>query len=163
MNAADRTRFKIKRDPDLKNLQSPILREIFEFWENLRGDGGLPSRADFSPLDLTARLLPFIAMADVLREGEQLRFRWRLVGTHITEKTDRDVTGRYFEDIYGGDNHDDLVAAYVWMAKNGEPLRWFGNSEFVEKDWLTFECVGMPLASDGKTVDKLLAGMFFAQ
>jgi hypothetical protein len=125
-------------------------------------DGRLPSRAKISPLDLTAGLLPFLAMADILREGEKLRFRWRLVGTHITEKTDRNVTGLYFEDIYDGANHDVLVAAYVWMAQNSKSLRWFENSEFVEKDWLAFECAGMPLASDGKTVDKLLVGMFFA-
>ncbi len=86
-----------------------------------------------SLLDLIARLLPFLAMADILREGETLRFRWRLVGTHITEKTDRDVTGLYFEDIYDGAKHDDLVAAYVWMAQNSKFLRWSGNSEFVEK------------------------------
>ena len=162
MNATDRTRFLIKRDPDLTNLQSPILSEIYQFWLGLCVDSRLPSRADFSPLDLNARLLPYIAIADVVRKGDQLRFRWRLVGTHITEKMDRDVTGLYFEDIYAGDNHENLLAAYVWPAQNAKPLRWFGNSEFVEKHWLTFECVGMPLASDGKTVDKLLAGMFFS-
>ena len=121
----------------------------------------MPARSDFFPTDLPARLLPHMAIADVIREGENLRFQWRLVGTHVTEFTGRDVTGRYFDELYGGADHDDLVAAYVWVTKHGQPLRWYGNSHFVEKDWLSMEVIGLPLAADGRTVDKIFCGMVF--
>jgi hypothetical protein len=104
-----------------------------------------------------------MAIADVIREGENLRFQWRLVGTHVTEFTGRDVTGRYFDELYGGADHDDLVAAYVWVTKHGQPLRWYGNSHFVEKDWLSMEVIGLPLAADGRTVDKIFCGIFFSR
>ena len=157
------TQFLINRDQDLDNLQSPELRKIFEFWSGLRAGDRLPARSDFYPTDLPARLLPHISIAEILRDGGEQRFRWRLVGTHTTEKTGRDVTGRYFDDVYAGDDYDDLVAAYVWVAEHGRPLRWHGNSHFVDKDWMSMEIIGLPLAEDGETVDKILCGMVFQQ
>ncbi|MBT3532263.1 MAG: PAS domain-containing protein [Rhodospirillaceae bacterium] len=158
-----RTQFLLTHDPDLNNLRSPALIEIYKFWLGLRTGAVLPARSDFHPTDLPPNLMPHIAIADVIRNGSDLRFQWRLVGTHITEGTGRDVAGRYFDDVYGGDNHDDLVAAYLRIARNGAPLRWHGDCQFVDKEWMMTEVVGMPLSENGRTVDKLFMGMVFSQ
>ena len=159
----DGIQFLVNRDPDLSTLRSPLLGQLHEFWLALKMDDRLPARSDFQPNHIPLRLLPHIALIDVFRDGGDLRLSWRLVGPHITGSTGRDVTGRYFDELYAGADREDLMAAYVWLATNGRPLRWHGNSEFVNKDWLKFECAGFPLASDGQTVDKLLIGMVFAR
>jgi hypothetical protein len=151
----------IVTDPDMSGLRSPVLREIYEFWSGLRSGDGLPSRSDFLPTDLSVGLLPHVAIADVIKDGGDLNFRWRLIGTHTTSNTGRDMTGRYFDEIYAGENYDELVSTYIWLVENAMPLRWQGNSQFVNKEWMMVEIVGLPLASDGRTVDKLLLGAVY--
>ncbi|MDA1097850.1 MAG: PAS domain-containing protein [Proteobacteria bacterium] len=146
----------------MSTLRSPVLRALYDFWIDLRQGDGLPSRSDFAPTNLPARLLPHIAIADVIRNDERLDFGWRLIGTHTTANTGRDMTGRRFSDIYAGENHDDLVANYIWVVRNELPLRWYGNSQFVEREWMQLEVVGMPLANDGRTVDKLFLGAVYS-
>jgi hypothetical protein len=40
-------------------------------------------------------------------------------------------------------------------------LGWHGNCLFVGEEWLMLEILGLPLAEDGLTVNKLLIGMVY--
>ncbi len=162
MKALRNTQLSVATDPNMSNLQSPILRDLYDFWLGLGAGDGLPTRSDFVPTDLPARLLPHIAIVDVIRDGEGLNFCWRLIGTHSTSHTGRDMTGRHFDEIYAGEDFDNMFAPYVWLVQNAMPLRWYGNAQFVEKEWMMVEIAGMPLASDGRTVDKIFLGAFYA-
>ena len=70
-------------DPELV-FQSKRLIEIVDYWRPIRGDRAMPSRHDVDPLKIPGHLLPHLELIDVLPPPEQ-RFRWRLIGTHVTE------------------------------------------------------------------------------
>jgi len=52
----------------------------------------MPSRRDVDPLAIPGYLLAHLELIDVFHHPE-LRFRWRLIGTHVTTAVGRDQRG----------------------------------------------------------------------
>jgi hypothetical protein len=147
----------VEIDPDLR-FDSQILAELLVHWQNLCAGRRMPAKEDIDPLQLPPRLWPYLELVDVLR-GETIRLRWRLIGTHVTTAVERDSTGAFFDELYGPDDFETLVMPFNWVIDNGKPVRLFGSSGFVGKDWNLYEGIYMPLAEDGATVDRVLGGV----
>lgn len=131
--------------------------DLYRLWREKRRNGRLPGRRDFDPLEMP-HLLPHLTLFDV--EYDPLRFRIRLVGTAIVGAMGRDTTGLYLDQLERIESvaerarqltHD---KAPFFLA--GLPLTW------THRDYRTYSVLGLPLASDGETVDMLLYSMIFS-
>ena len=80
-------------------VESPMVALALDCWHRLRGSRTMPAPADVDALILPPRLLPHLLLID-LEYSPAFRLRWRLIGTHITRVVDRDMTGRYWDEIY---------------------------------------------------------------
>lgn len=120
----------------------------------------LPGRRHFDPLDIPM-LLPNVWLIDVLRDDE-MRFRYRLMGTRIAATLNVEATGRYLDEV-----HPDFAASPVRTAlldvvetrrpsfRAGRPLAW-------PRDTLqSLERLYLPLADDGAVVDMILGFTVF--
>lgn len=142
-------------DPDLR-CESPVIKAALAAWMEAKGERAMPSRQDIDPVRLPSMLLPHILLIDVEHEP-RLRFRWRLIGTHITNTLGRDSTGKYWDELY-----DDKVLAAIttgpnWVLQQRRPVRSTGKAPVSNKEFLHWEGVEMPLSSDGKTIDVIMA------
>ena len=117
----------------------------------------MPSRRDVDPLAIPGYLLAHLELIDVFRHPE-LRFRWRLIGTHVTTAVGRDQTGRYFDEVCPGDDLAAVSEPFKWVVKNVQPQRWLGTSGFIGRNSQAYEGVYLPL-SDGAPVDMIFAGV----
>jgi len=136
--------------PDVK------LKELHAIWLSKCAGRHLPRRADFDPVDLPPKLLPWITIFDV----EEGRFRIRLVGTGIVEALGMDTTGRYLDEL---PNTDLLHARARWAVENAKPFYVPDLTMVWDEDrWGRYSVLCAPLASDGAHVDKLLYLMSFA-
>lgn len=140
------------------SLYSPILKELYAYWDSLRDGDGLPSRPQIEPMRIP-KLLPYVILTDV--EHAPRRFRRRLIGTHITSVVGRDNTGRYFDEIYGADAVGQMEAAYSVPVDERRPVRMVGNCGYLDRSWLTYEALHLPLSWDGDRVNMLLGGVVF--
>lgn len=138
-----------------------VLAAVLDYWHSRRGDLAMPPRAELDPLHLPPRVWPYLVLMAVERD-EGWRFRYRLIGTHVVDSLGRDSTGRYIHDVQSSDLYEDFVAGLKWTAENGKPLRSIGSASFVEKEWLSFEAVNLPLSDDGISVDKILMPVVYA-
>jgi len=144
------------RDALQDTLQHPEHRELYAYWQSKRVDGRLPARADIDPIDLR-RLLPHLALIDVLRESTDLDFRYRLTGTEIVERAGRDPTGRTFSDLYTGDYLETAIATYREVVDTAEPLLSERTYPLVpDREFLRYDRLLLPLAADGRTVDMIM-------
>lgn len=143
-----------EHDPDL-HCQSPIIKTALAAWEKARGGRAMPSRSDIDPLQLPATLLPHILLIDVEYEP-RLRFRWRLIGTYITNILGRDSTGKYWDELYDEGVLTSLISGPNWVLQHQQPLRTTGAAPVSDKEFLHSENVEMPLSNDGKTVDVIM-------
>lgn len=159
INSNTERRFQPTPDHSL-NFRAGVLAEIYEYWQEKCGKTRMPSRLDLDPVDL-GRNLPHIALVDVFQDPFKLR--WRLLGTHITQSTGRDVTNAYFENAYRHPLFNDMIEIYGECVRSRKPIRYFGTASFSGKDYLHFETGHFPLSSDGESVDMLFIGMVFGE
>lgn len=75
---------------------SMVLRDVLAYWEQCRGQRRMPARKDLNPFDIPA-LLPRVMLVDVLRDP--LDFRYRLIGTGVTQRLAYDYTGARFSEL----------------------------------------------------------------
>lgn len=134
-------------------MTSPVLGRLRDYWLARRGAREMPARADIDPLDIPA-LLPHLVMVDVI--GAPPVFRYRLIGTGVTEMANRDATGRYLDESLYGANTDRMLQTYRDTVATRSPQAVREIVQFVRKDWVTIEALLLPLSADGQAIDMVL-------
>lgn len=120
----------------------------------------MPLRADIDPLDLT-RHLASLFLLDVIESGRD--FRYRLVGTTITDMNERNVTGTTIRTEYSCPVTLRYVDAVLGRVVSEERPRFTRGSVFWRpgKDHRGFEAGYFPISADGRSVDMILAEVRF--
>lgn len=126
-------------------------REFYEYWLGKAAGRPLPARADIDPLEIP-QLLADIFLMDVV-PGPPRRFRFRLVGTHITE-LEGEMTGKFLDEFVPGSpgtpmarHYDEAVAGHIYLRH--ETLYWR------ERGHVSYDVLLLPLSGDGRAVDML--------
>ena len=134
------------------------LSNALELWHQKCAGRDLPSRRDFAIEDL-GPFLGSIALIDV--EQEPLRFRYRLIGTGITEMLGRDSTGKYIDQVYDKDFYPKAVGSYTYVLDHRRPVRAFGNMIHAHKGHIGFVALDAPLSTDGRVIDMIIKFVSF--
>jgi hypothetical protein len=146
-------------------LIDPGFRMLFDYWAGKRAGRLMPSRGDIDAVELPVSLWPQITLLDVVRNGDDLRFRYRRVGAAFVDAMGRDPTGRFIDETlttrgryqeYVISIYREIVAARqamysentFWSDGAAQPHRWT-------------QRLALPLSSDGETVDVVLAAHLF--
>ncbi len=135
----------------LDRIQSNILRQLFQYWDEKRGHRPAPSRNDIDPAQMV-EFLPNVFLIDV--EEEPRRYRIRLMGTALVHWSGRDLTGCHVDEIT-----DQVLGALDELVTTWEP--WLVTGEYEQKTGrvILYELLALPLSSDGATVNMLLGGI----
>ncbi|MCR9220107.1 MAG: PAS domain-containing protein [Alphaproteobacteria bacterium] len=137
----------------LEDIVAEPVREGHRYWRSLCDGERLPARANIDPADIPA-LLPYVVLSEVRRDP--LTIAYRLVGTAVAELNGLDFTG--YELNQGVE--DPRWRSYWWRAYEraiGEGVPVFGADSYAYRDrsFVDFEWCLLPLASDGRRVDRL--------
>jgi hypothetical protein len=124
------------------------------------GSGPFPGRKDLDPVEISCALLPRLFLLDLVNGGEDARYR--LIGTAVVACTGRDATGSLVSELYRKD--EDMLAKYREaihrVVNEKQPLYAAGSASWIkDRQCSQFECVFLPLATDGQTVDMILGGI----
>lgn len=122
-------------------------------WREKQQGRRAPARADFDPQEMKP-WLHWVMLTEV-HEGDPMRFRRRLVGTGITGIVGRDVTGKYFEDIYEGETLAGVSREYCRCATNWLPAHVQGQTP--NRVGYSFDSLLLPLSADQQRVDMILS------
>ena len=152
-SAPDRVRYE--RLPD--EIRHPNLVTLYHHWDHARAGRAMPSRADVDPLALP-KLLGNLILIDVLHDP--LRFRYRLIGTHLTERIRRDMTGKFFDDIPEPLYRDRLHDWHGGVVEEKQPRAGVTARRLLDR-WEPYEILTLPLSSDGTRVDMTLTGLYY--
>jgi hypothetical protein len=142
--------------------QTPVLQELLRYWRSKCRADRLPGRADIDPLELRG-WLPNIYLIDVLPGDEDaLRFRVRLLGEKHVEVYGPGLVGKVFDDIFPPAVAAEFNRLYAAVVRRRVPVTNRGKVSWLRnKDFLEYEGLHAPLASDGSTIDCIFgAGAF---
>jgi len=133
--------------------EHPRLAGLLRYWQKQRGERRMPPRRDMLPEEMSG-FLGYIVLVDVTPPPR--RFRFRLVGTEITNAYGRDLTGLYVDDITTVAYRDILLDHYGRAADGAEPV--LHRLRFVEWPGRVHELVRLtlPLSDDDRTVNMLM-------
>ncbi|MDP6876159.1 MAG: PAS domain-containing protein [Alphaproteobacteria bacterium] len=146
-----------KSDPDL-NFDDQRLFDLVQYWHGKRGSRVMPARQEIDVLELKLHL-GRIHITEL--EYEPFRMRYRLIGSISTGIVGRDMTGRYFDEIYPPEILAGMHDVYGWIAENRKPLRGYGSAIFANKSTYTFETVNLPLSDDGEVVNMVVGEIIY--
>lgn len=142
------------RIPEDRSAWHPMVRRFYDYWLSVAPPGRLPGRQHVAPEDLVP-LLPRLWLIDVYRDP--LRFRYRLVGTAVVKSVGRELTNKWLDEVQPQSMRNPAVRdRYRFVAETGRPA-WRRGATSWERDPIhrTIENCFVPLAADGKTVDKI--------
>ncbi|WP_282608911.1 PAS domain-containing protein [Pelagibius sp. Alg239-R121] len=137
----------------------PLIR-LYDYWLSKSAQGRIPSRAQIDPLDVPD-LLSIIFLIDVIESGDEPEFRFRLVGSKITEVVGSDPTGRSFSAFYDEANLGPMTEIYNEVTRSGEPFVNNSTAPFSDKDYVRLARLLLPLSESGSRVDMILGALFF--
>jgi hypothetical protein len=131
------------------------LRQFIDYLERKRAGRAFVARADIDPLELKF-ILGNLLLFDVLYDP--LRFRYRLVGSHLAARRGFDMTGKLL------DEHPDPVVAEA-VRRNLVKIIETRAPTLVTVDapidnvpgW--YESLGVPLSDDGSIINMVVAAV----
>lgn len=139
-------------DPGLAFIDERLQRTSAHWQACARtAPSGLPDRTSFGLEALHALgALPRVLLIDAIDGGT--RFRFRLIGTALTAIAERDVTGRFLDELYPPDVYAKFKASLVWVMRERRPVRVVDTFEFSGKEFIGYEAMVAPLADGGTDV-----------
>lgn len=139
--------------------KAAAMARMASFWLDLRQRTDRPTRRDFGPEDLKF-VLPDLFMIDVGAEGG---LRYRLAGTRLARRFDRDPTGRAvseMSDVWGPEAIVSVLRHIIWT---GEPHAILARAGGPWNSYPLYQAVLMPLhAEDGRISILLGAAQFLS-
>jgi hypothetical protein len=139
-------------------VDNPRLRQFHEYWRGKMRDGRLPGRADIDPVEIPD-LLRSITLVEIVEDGGKRRYRVRLFGTDHVQYNGRDLTGMFVDEAFAPEDLAKVTEVYDRMADGGEPHHWRMHVLTPGREFVHYERLMLPLASDGANVDMLI-GVF---
>jgi len=134
-------------------LERPELQALLDYWLQKRGGRAMPARGDIDPAEIP-RLLPDLGLVDVLHGGAD--FRFRLLGTRITELFHADFTGMTVGDIEVDHYRSFLESRYRRVVAERCPI--YSETVFGAggREHLRAWRLCVPLSNSGDGVDMIL-------
>jgi hypothetical protein len=151
----------VKFEVDPATLRHPTLAFLREYWDSKRGGRPVPARADIKASELKEHL-PWIVMVDVL--PGMTDFRYRLVGTLVTEYFRTDPTGKTVTEAWaeqGKEGIEGNLAIFRQVAQSRLPFFLCGESDWNTIGLEEFQCLLLPLSDDGENVNVILHAFVF--
>jgi hypothetical protein len=126
---------------------TPQLQRLAQLWDAKRAMRPAPCKSDFSLRELNFAL-PNIALVELVREGERLRFRVRLMGSALDAYVGP-LTGEFVDTAIPAYLAEKWTAIWYAALETQGVCRSAGRVEVGGKEHYVFEKFCAPLAMDG--------------
>lgn len=145
-------------DPPVITL--PVLRPVLDYWDRKRCNRPMPRRLDIEPLELKA-YLRHLFLIEPLPGGE---FRYRLIGSEITERYGRNSTGKTVREAYvdAPEAAEWLTTMLLAVTAGKRPVLASGTLRAVRKEHVFSDSLHLPLSDDGDSVTMIFGAALYS-
>jgi hypothetical protein len=143
------------------SLENETLAFLHTYWNAKRGTRAMPSRGDIKASEIKDHL-GWVMLVEVLPDISD--FRYRLIGTLVTQYFLSDGTGRTVSEIYDKSNPaagKGIAAIFRKCARDKAVIHAFGNANWIGDGFEKFDCICLPLSEDGERVNMILHAFTF--
>lgn len=147
---------------DPSRSSKPALAFLQDYWNAKRAARAMPARADINPAEMKAHIRAMV-LVDALPGFTD--FRYRMIGSDVTEHMLSDATGKTLREVfirYGEQALEGAIAGYAHVARNKVIMRLYGSAAWLHHPHLDFDSLHFPLSDDGENVNMILSAVTFA-
>ena len=146
---------RVVEDP--VEIDNPILAFFLAYWRDKREGGMLPRYANFALKENKAHL-SWVVVVEALPAYTD--FRYRVVGTRVTQYFLSDGTGKTVRQAFA-DMESNFVEGIVWLNRQAcierSPIRLTGPATVLNEIYFPdYDTIYLPYSSDGTTADKVV-------
>lgn len=152
----------VQSEIDPQQLDNPALSSLKAYWNLKRGERKMPSRADIRPAEMKENL-GWIVLLDVVPEVSD--FRYRTVGTRVTQFILADATGKTISEALsplGKDATEAMKDLHRRSAEGEVPIRAFGGADWLGRPYFRFDALFLPLSDDGAKANRIISAFTFS-
>lgn len=152
---------KVGTEVNPASLENDTLAFLLRYWNEKRGTRAMPSRADIRASDLKEHL-GWVMLVEVL--PDMVDFRYRLMGTLVTQYFLKDSTGKTVTEIYAHQNPaagKGVAAIFRKCARDKAVVHSYGDAGWIGDGFEKFNCICLPLSDDGEHVNMILHAFVF--
>jgi hypothetical protein len=143
--------------PDREDL-NPELAPLHDYWRQTCGGAVPVPKGLVDPVRLSAKILPRFAIIEVLRDPPD--FRYRLIGTALTQFFSRDNTGKRFSEIsYPSPHGEELKRYFGMIARDNVVVYRETKAAWANRDYVTIASFFLPGTSDGERTDLIFGAV----
>lgn len=137
-----------------QEIDSQLVLSFSRFWRECCDGGPVPDRLHFTP----ESLLPWIGHVQIVEVIDNGRdFFHRIVGTEIASVIGRDLSRKYVSRSAYKIGAEAMLARYRETRNRGIPTFRKGSMIWaLNKSWVAFESVTVPVGCGGEHVDQLI-------
>mgnify|MGYP001170950305 FL=1 len=140
----------------LDDLAAAELQEMLAYWQGLARDRVAPSWHEVEPLEMPAKLLPYLTVVEV--HQSPLDFVYVFYGTgHLALKA-RDLTGHSINDTLPNENCSIVFEQYRRTLEARKPMAF--RRRVTDTDMATEPTqttLRLPLSADGETINWIMS------
>ena len=140
-------------DFDPSCFTSDKQRDLYSYWLKIKADHQFPSREDFNPTDIP-HVLSVIWMADVVDEGNELKFDIRLVGTDIAHAFQQQSANVPLDILTFS---DPIIERLTALVKTRKPYYYQGDFPIENTDYNYYSTISLPFSTDDENVDIIIS------
>jgi len=130
-------------------------RELFEYWDGLRGARPAPAWSEFHLEALSPRTIPYMRVVDVDLAASDIRYRYW--GTGLVRVLGHDRTGQTLSG-QSASRAAKALAEYMTVVEEKAPFALIYNTTTSKKAMPLFApAIRLPLMNDGETVNNIVA------
>jgi hypothetical protein len=128
------------------------VKRLYAYWVARRGAKPFPSRDDIDPVDFDF-VLGRVSLVEVLDDPR--RYRYRLVGTTVTDNLGYEMTGKFLDQLPESEMRAYLEQLYGKVVAQRAPVYEREHVALDGRLWKS-ETIALPLSSDGRAVNLLM-------
>jgi hypothetical protein len=136
-------------------MQKPSTKQLYDYWNSIRGSRSAPDRKDIDP----TRIREALANTFILELDEHDKFSFRLAGSHLCTSYCRELKGRSFTALWHERDRDAVETLIRAVTEDhAAALVTFQGTTSIQTK-VTFEMLLLPLRHNGSTHTRLLGAM----
>ncbi|PZU22679.1 MAG: PAS domain-containing protein [Shinella sp.] len=135
--------------------QRMTCRDIYAYWDALRGEAASPMRSQIEPAAIRMAL-PDLFMLESTEEGD---LSFRLVGTRMCALFGRELRGHSFNDLWAGGPNSNPVDIAQGVIAHESPVLMNLLGFFHDGETSRFEMLLLPIRSAEGLCDRLMGAL----
>jgi hypothetical protein len=136
-------------------MRQSVSRDLYEYWNRLRGARSAPDRADIEP----AAIRHVLADSFIIEIDEEGAFPIRLCGTRLSALLLEEMKGRSFLDMWREEDRRNVAAAILTVLDGATPVVAGARAPHPIGSGLDLELLLLPLRHFGRTHARILGAL----